>query len=108
MSNYFVKVDCAHKLYDKNKFTDKTRLFFLSIPLRSALAARLFIEIRSSSNLPATLPDQAAWWAENYNPSQSAQQFEALVSTYENSSGMTPVGSLKQFYSINTMPTEYE
>jgi len=58
--------------------------------------------------LPATLPDQAAWWAASYNPSQSAQQFEALVSTYEKASGRTPVESLKQSYTINTMPTEYE
>jgi len=70
------------------------------------LAARLFIEIRSSSNLPATLPDQAAWWAANYNLSQPAQQFEALVSSYEKASGMTPVGSLKQSYTINSMPTK--
>ena len=72
-----------------NFYTSSHFIFYVSVPLRSALAARLFIEIHGSPNIPATVPDQAAWWATYYNPSQQASVFETFVRTYETSIGKT-------------------
>jgi len=46
------------------------------------------MELLGTPTIPATLSDQATWWATHYNPSQSASQFQTRVSTFESTPGM--------------------
>ncbi|XP_002129255.2 uncharacterized protein LOC100186070 [Ciona intestinalis] len=56
-----------------------------STPIRSAFAARIFIQQRvGSSGVPITLTQQATWWSTVYRPGANATKFIELVSQMEN------------------------
>lgn len=61
-------------------------IFFFSTPLRSAVAARIFLEILfdQKNNFPGTIPDQAFWWAYNYQTNGDEKMFKTIVENFEN------------------------
>ena len=61
---------------------------FLSVPLHSAVAARIFIEIQLSKKnieeFPANVDDQAIWWATIYtNSTGNITYYISTVQSYE-------------------------
>ena len=60
--------------------------FFKRVPLRSAIAVRVFLEIQfqSGDSFPGTVSDQAAWWFANYNTNGQSQTFISTVEAFEN------------------------
>ena len=61
--------------------------FDFSLPLRSAIAARIYIEslLDENQNYPASLEEQAQFWATRYrrNSTQDPDTFVARVRDYE-------------------------
>jgi len=58
-------------------------LRFFSTPLQSALAARLFIELKLGNSIPEMLQDQAQWWATTYHTGGDPATFETTVTDFE-------------------------
>ncbi|XP_076799833.1 uncharacterized protein LOC143444925 [Clavelina lepadiformis] len=55
-----------------------------SIPLKSALAARLYVEyIQLTQISPATVYEQAIWWSQYYNLNGQSKYFQTTVTDYE-------------------------
>ena len=55
----------------------------LSTPLRSGLAARLYIDLKFGSSISETLEEQASWWASNYHVGGDEASFKQKVTDYE-------------------------
>lgn len=55
------------------------------MPLKSAIGARLFIELEllSEETIPVTIEEQAVWWAERYNPGSDNGVFISIVTEFE-------------------------
>ena len=58
-----------------------------SVPLHSAVAARVYIEIRlamSGETFPGSVVQQASWWATRYrNMSENSTIFSSIISNFE-------------------------
>ena len=57
--------------------------FTTSTPLRSALAVRLFIELKAGDSIPITLEEQAQWWSTHYHSGGDASSFQEKVEAHE-------------------------
>ncbi|XP_076802484.1 uncharacterized protein LOC143446634 [Clavelina lepadiformis] len=61
-----------------------------SIPLKSALAAKLYIELISvNGEVPGTVTEQATWWTRYYNENGQISVFETTVTNYESENKCT-------------------
>ena len=49
----------------------------------SALAARVFVELKAGNSIPSALEDQASWWSANYHTDGEASTFQQKVEAHE-------------------------
>ena len=56
-----------------------------SVPLKSAIVAKLYIESKVSNQaVPGSITEQADWWKANYNINGATSHFIRTVENYEN------------------------
>ena len=79
-------------------------MLFFSLPIRSALAARVFINYKLGDEIPSTLDEQANWWASSYhNSEKSADTYKEIVNNYEGGGYITISSNIIFFFSIATL-----
>ena len=55
-----------------------------SSAIRSALGARLYIELKTGDDIPDTVEKQAQWWSDYYHDGGEKDTFVTKVNEYEN------------------------